>query len=404
MKIIPTMTIREFCDVRADGRTPYPLINAIRQSSITCTDQYCKGEVFYCRILRRDLPELQKLAAMHHMHLEIREPKSILRKCRQYQFRFGLPLGMILGFCILFYYSNIIVTIEIQGNSLVSESVILSLLEQENVRIGCWITDIDMDYCETILRVQIPEISWAGIRHNGNKLIVEVTEETPQTEMLHERTPCHVISRYDAQITNVEVYNGQLQCLIGDGIAKGDVIVSGIITDEEGQTHFRHAYAKITGIYQQESEFTESFVISQTTQTGKSTCQKWFRLFNLEIPLQFYHPDYIESEITEQYTAFQFLGRELPCGIFKRVTSETKTSITERSEQELQLALNSAVVRYEKNFLADTEILDRKLEFETTSEQITCHVIYTVKGEIGMTAEFLPEKNNPVQETEPDSK
>lgn len=386
------MQFREFCNIRADGRTPYPFINAIRQSHITCGNQYCKGEVFFCRILKSDLPELKKLAESYHMNLTIQEQKSFLNKLKKYKFRFGIPLGIIASIFILFYYSNIITTIEIQGNELVSENVILSLLEEENVKSGTWITDIDMNHCETMLRIKIPEIAWAGIRNTGNRLVVEVTEETPQVEMLHERTPCHIISRYNAQITNVEVYSGQLQCLIGDGIAKGDIIVSGIVEDDGGHVNFRHAYAKITGIYTQEIELTEYFVTSQTTQTGEKTCQRWFRLFNLELPLQLYQPDYQESQIKENYTAFHFLGHELPCGIFRRTTKELQTSVTQRTEQEVQLALQSDIVRYEKNFLHDVTILEQNLDFQVNQDNMTCYATYTVEGEIGMTSEFFIEK------------
>ena len=399
------LTLREYCCVRASGRSPYPLINAIRNSSISCMEQSCKGEVFSCQILKSDLPQFQKLAEFHHMHLEIQEQeRALFRKLKRYRFRFGIPLGMILSAGILFYYSNTVTNIEIQGNSVVQDSVILAMLEEQNVRPGTWITEIDMNHCETLLRIQIPEISWAGIRHHGSKLVVEVTEETPQVEMLQERTPCHIIARYDAQITNVEVYSGQLLCLIGDGVAKGDIIVNGSITDPETNQHYyRHSYAKITGIYQQETDFTEPFLTSRTELTGNSVRQKWFRLFNLRIPLQFIHPDYSEFQSAERDTAFQFLSRELPCGIFQKTTSETQTSVTERSEEEVRLALNSDLVRYEKNFLADTEILDRKLEFQTTPDGIQCHAVYTVKGEIGMTSEFFIDKNQSVPETEPDT-
>lgn len=368
-------------------------------------EQSCKGEVFSCQILKSDLPQFRKLAEFHHMNLEIREQeRSIFRKLKRYQFRFGIPLGILLSAGILFYYSNTVAKIEIQGNSIVQDSVILAILEEQDVRPGTWFTDIDMNHCETLLRIQIPEISWAGIRNHGNRLVIEVTEETPQVEMLRERTPCHIISRYDAQITNVEVYSGQLQCLIGDGIAKGDIIVNGMITDPEtNQTYYRHSYAKITGIYQQETDFTELFLTSRTELTGNAVRQRWFRLFNLRIPLQFIHPDYLESQITERDTAFQFLSRELPCGILQRITSETETSVTERTEEEVRLALNSDLVRYEKNFLADTEILDRKLEFQTTPDGIQCHAVYTVKGEIGMISEFFIDKNQSVPETEPDT-
>ena len=53
------MQIQEFCDIQAEGRSPYPFMNAVRRSPVACGNQYCKGRIFYFRIARKDLPEIQ---------------------------------------------------------------------------------------------------------------------------------------------------------------------------------------------------------------------------------------------------------------------------------------------------------------------------------------------------------
>ena len=387
------LKIHEFCDVQAEGRNPYPFINAIRHSTISCTGQYCKGTVFFCRIARKNLKELEQLAETYHMHLTVQEMPSFIGKLKKYRFRFGIPIGLLCSIMIIFYYSNTVAVIEIQGAETVQESVILSMLEQEGVAQGTWITDIDMTHCETLLRVNIPEVAWAGMRNTGNRLVIQVTEETPQPEMIQERTPCNIISRYDAQITDVQIYSGQLIHLIGDGVSAGEVLVSGVIQNETGQVRYRHALGSVTGIYTQKAELTQYFTDTQTSQTGRKITQKWFRLFNLNIPLTLRKPDYTESSVKEFYTPFCFLGHRLPIGIFRRITSEKQTSLSERSEEDLLLALNADIVRYEKNFLADNiEILDCQKEYITDESGITCQLTYTLKGEIGMTSEFYLKK------------
>lgn len=383
------MQIHEFCEIQAEGRNPYPFINAIRKSSVSCTDQYCKGNLFYFRIARKDLPELEQLAETYHMRLTVQEIPSLIGRLKKYRFRFGIPMGVILGMLIVFYYSNTVAVIEIQGAETVQDSVILSLLEQEGVRQGTWMTDIDMSHCETLLRVKIPEIAWAGMRNTGNRLVIQITEESPPPSMIQERTPCNLISRYDAQITDVRIYSGQLLHLIGDGVSAGEVLVSGVIEQENGQVHYRHALGSVTGIYTQQAELTQYFTDTQTVQTGKKITQKWFQLFNLRIPLGLRKPDYTESSVKEFYTPLNFLGHRLPAGIFRRITSEKQTAVTERSEEDVLLDLNADIVRYEKNFLSENiEILGCQKEYLQDENGITCRLTYTLKGEISMISEF----------------
>jgi len=400
------MKILEYCDIQAESRSPYPFINAIRNSTISCGNQYCRKNIFFCRIAKKDLPELKRLADLHHVKLTIQEIPSFLGTLKKYRFRFGIPLGILTGAALIFYYSNTIAVIEIQGAEKTEPSVILSLLEQEGVTQGTWMTAIDVSHCEVMLRTKIPEIAWAGLRSTGNRLVVQITEEKNQPSMVHERIPCHIISRYNAQITDVRIYNGQLLRMIGDGVSAGEIIVSGDVRNENGKTlHYCHALGSVKGIYTQQIELTEYFSDIQTVSTGKQVTQKWFRIFSLKIPLDLRKPDFLEFSSKEYDMPFSFSGHQLPAGIIRRVTSEKQTSVTERSEQEALLALNSDIIRYEKNFLSENiEILDCQKEYHKTETGITCILTYTLKGEIGMTSDFFVSETETQPETDSESK
>lgn len=383
------MKIREYCDVSAKGRNPYPFINAIRQSAIICGNQHCEGEVFRCRILQSDCEELKKLAADYHMELILHKKRSVIGFIRKYSLRLGILAGILIGTGLIFYESNIVETIEIQGNEGVYSSVILGVLENEGIAKGTWIPDIDMTHCERRVRASIPEIAWCGIRHTGNRLVVEVTEITPRTDILYERTPCNIVASCDAQITGIRIYNGHLQRLLGDGVAKGDLIVSGIFQDKNGRTTFHHAIASVTGIYTKEVELTEYYEVSESVSTGRSFRQRWLRIFGLRVPMTLGFPDFAEFTEIKSDIPFSFLSHTLPCGIQQCTTIEQQTTTIHRSEEEVKLALNASIVRYEKNILSDVTILDRTIEYSQTEEGITCHLTYRVEGEIGTESDIF---------------
>lgn len=381
--------IRERLDITATGGKLYPFINAIRQSDIICTHQHCKGEVFHCRIYRADLQKMQKIAESCGVTIECTPSHTLLGKLRPYRLRLGLALGSLTCLVILFLYSNTVSNIEVRGNEQVSSSMILSVLAHEGLIPGKWITDIDYENCERKLRLYVPDLAWAAIRHEGSRIVVEVHEATPKTEMLHERVPCNIVSMYDAQITDVCVYNGHLERLIGDGVKKGELLVSGVLEDDKGGVFYHHAIASIEGFYQKEAELTEYFNISKTEKTGKIRTKRYLRLFHLQIPLNLgmHHFEDCTESVTD--IPFCFLGKTLPFGIVRRTYAETSTETVTRTEEETRLALNSAIVRYEKNFLSDVKIVDRSISYLAHDDGLSCRISYTLEGEIGCTSDIF---------------
>lgn len=383
------LNIRERLDITATGGKLYPFINAIRRSDIVCTKQRCKGEKFYCRIYRADQQKLQRIAESCGVSIESKSSHTLLGALRPYRLRLGFLLGTLTCIFILFLYSNTVSTVEVRGNEEVSSGVILSVLKHEGLKPGKWITDIDYESCERKLRLYIPQLAWAAIRHEGSRIVVEVHEATPKTEMLHERVPCNIISMYDAQITDVRVYNGHLERLIGDGVKKGELLVSGVLEDDKGGVFYHHAIASIKGVYQKEAELTEYFSVPKTEKTGKSRTKRFFRLFHLEIPLNFGTHHFSECIETVTDIPYRFLGKTLPFGIMRRTYTETSTKTVTRTEEETQLALNSAIVRYEKNFLSDVKILDRSISYSKHDDGLSCRIFYILEGEIGRTADIF---------------
>lgn len=380
--------IFEMYDIMAVGGRLYPFINAIRQSEIVCTHQHCRGEVFHCRIFSHDIAQLQRIAARFGVSVELHPRPSLLGRLRRYRLRIGVPVGILLCGGILFYFSNTAATIEIRGNSVVSDGIIRSVLAEQGIAEGVWIGSIDFAHCERSLRLAVPEITWVGIRSSGNRLVVEISEGKPQIDMLSERTPCNVVSMYDAQITDVRVHCGQLMRMIGDGVAKGELLVSGVHEDEKGHVTYHHAICSITGIYQKEAELSEYFTVSETSRTGRVHVRRFFRLFSLKIPMNGGNHGFSEYHKSEKDTPFYFLGIALPFGIVQHTFTETQTAITARTEDETRLALNGGIVRYEKNFLQGIQILDRKIVYSSDENGMSCHITYTLEGEIGTTSDF----------------
>ena len=380
--------LRDYCNISISGGNPYPIVNAVRQSPIACAEQCIHGDSFTCRIHRRDLPALRELAEQFHMTIDVKRPHSVEGHLLRYRLRIGIPVGLLLGLLLILWQSNTVETIEIQGNVLTPESAIVAQLADAGVSRGTWIPGMDVYAVETHIRSNLSELAWVSIRHTGSRLVVEVSEITKPPEMLHERTPCNIVSARDAQITSVRVYSGQLMHLVGDGVTKGELLVSGMLLDETGHTSWRHAYASIIGIYEHQAELKEAFREEKRIPTGQVTRQKWLRIFGLRIPLTWKRPDYAQAEIAESETPVYLFHAALPVSVMMRTSAEISTEITTRSLPELRTAMHDSIRRYEANMLSDVTILDRSEEISESPEGLTCTLHYRVEGEIGEERDF----------------
>ncbi len=375
--------------INAAGNDLYGFINALHSSSVRCSGQYVKKDVLYADIRRCDLKETEELASLYGISLSCAEYETLSLKLRRYRKRFGILFGILIVTISALYFSNVVVTIEINGNSKVSDQAILAALEELDIKKGTPISSINFHRCENELRVMVQGVSWAAIRHTGNRVVVDVTEivEKPETEL--KRIPCNIISSKDARITCTTVYDGMLMHKVGDYVPAGTLLITGVTTDDTGHSTLHHAMGEIRGIYEETLTFTDEYSTDERILTGKTETKRRLCLFSLEIPMYIGKSDFkdYDSEGTESY--LKIFGKQLPIGIKKEKLSETNIKPQTFTKEELSERLIQKIYLYEKNFLHDKKILDRQITETNTDDSLTFTVTYQLEGNIGIQREIF---------------
>ena len=186
--------------ITAKGKNLYRFINMIHCGRIMCFEQFCRNDTFFAEIYRHDLAKVMPIAEECGIELEHRELPTLSSKLLKYRRRIGLLIGAVFAVFIIAYFSNVVVTIEIQGNNTVCDEDILAVLDELGIRSGAHIRDLDLRYCENELRVRVKGVSWAAIRRTGNRIVVDVTEVVPAPEAPKRNVPCYSPRRIpDAQ-------------------------------------------------------------------------------------------------------------------------------------------------------------------------------------------------------------
>lgn len=373
---------------KASGGKLYSFLNAMQSAGVCCRGQRCLGNVYQFRIYATAHAEVESLATEYGVTLVLTPRRTLQAFLHRYRFRFGIPIGVLLATGLLFYGSNIVLQVDIIGNDEATNPEILAVLEERGVTRGTWIPSIDFAGCEHELRADVEELAWVGMRHTGNRLVVEVMERTPEPEMLEERVPSNVVASRDGQIVSFTIFSGQVMKLVGEPVRKGDLLVSGVVTDETGHLGIRHAMGSVIGLYQQEEVFTCPYEQQLRRYTGENTVQQYLDLFAWHIPLGNVENPYPDSIETTEYAWFSLLGRELPIGIYRETYQEYRTHTLYFTPEEAEANLTEQVQRYEDNFLTEMEITDKKITALETEDGLTWKVTYTLQGEIGMQQEL----------------
>ena len=381
--------IRGSVKINVSGKNLYGFINELHNRRINCFGQYVKGGIFCAEVYRHDLKKMKALAEEMGLELKSFEHKTFSAEVIKRRGRYGIIVGIMLVIAASLYFSGVIVTIDIQGNEKVSDEIILSALEEIDIKSGTPFGQIDYIYSENQLRLMVDGISWAGMHRTGHRLVVEVTEIVEKPDMLHDRIPCNITAAHDAEIMYTSVLDGMLMRKVGDYVMTGDILVSGVTSDSTGHVTLHHAMGSIIGKYEETVDFEGEFTKERAVFTGETDTRRKLKLLNLEIPLYFGKNkyDYRESEVLDK--PLTLFGITLPISLEKTVYREIERTEITLDDEELEKSLMEKIYLYEKNFLKDCEIIDRQITKNKSADSLILNLTYTPKGDISTQNEIF---------------
>ncbi|WP_019680863.1 sporulation protein YqfD [Ruminococcus flavefaciens] len=384
------MRIRSCVRINARGNDLYRFINMLHEEGIECRGQYCRNNTFYADVPKRDMKRLQSTAESCGITLKTAEYRSLFLRLRLLRRRIGLLAGAAAAAAAVLYFSRTVVTIDIQGNSSVSDEKILAALSELNIKTGTPVFSIDPHRSENRLCMMMDEIAWAGIRHTGSRLVVQVREAEPVPEIKPERVPCNIIAARDAEITDLKVRRGHLMHTVGEYVPEGTLLISGVAEDQKGRTYIYHAMGEVRGKYTDTVSFSAPFRREEYTPTGRKHTQRTLRLFSLDIPISFGKDHFRSSSAEISEKKLRLFGNELPLGIRKKKLMETAPAEMVFSEEELRQRLMKRIFIYEKNFLSDdTVMLSRNISSRTDDDILTLTVTYELEGVISQQKDLF---------------
>ena len=92
---------------------------------------------------------------------------------------------------------------------------------------------------------EMPEIAWLSLKVRSSKAEIIVHERIDKPDIVNEKSPCDIIASKSGVIRKMSVLEGESAAIVGNAVAKGDVLVRGLMSSETGDERYVHSMAQV---------------------------------------------------------------------------------------------------------------------------------------------------------------
>ena len=141
--------------------------------------------------------------------------------------RYGLLVGLVLCLLLFGVGSRTILTFDVTGYETVSAQEILGQLRLCGVSVGTYGPKIPIRTVENQMMQALHQLSFFSINVHGTRAEIIVRERDAIPDLRPENIPGNVVAAASGEITHIEPWAGDALVQEGDGVAAGDVLISG---------------------------------------------------------------------------------------------------------------------------------------------------------------------------------
>ncbi len=376
---------------RVSGKSPERLLNLAAQRGVLLWNAHPTAQGMEGETAARDYRRLRPLARQAGVKTKVLHKHGAPFWAAKYRDRFGLLIGAGLGAALLVFLSQFLWTISIVGQEHVSEARLRSLLAESGVRPGAYRYGIDTAQARRDLLLQVDELSWLSVNIVGCHATVEIKEKTAKPE-LDSRTPCNLKASSDGVITKVTVGEGVTQVKTGSGVAKGDLLVSGVALSAQNTVRYVRAKGEVLADVYSEKELTLPKTVNYISLTENKAERTELRFLNLRLPCTLSFKHFSEAACTETADWLTVDRTALPLGFVTQTAHELRTVQREVDEDTARRAFLQSLLLYELFEKGESTRLDKQTSVKTTADGYTCSAHYVFNENIAESVDFSVEE------------
>lgn len=263
----------------------------------------------------------------------------------------------ILAVICIKLYSARIWQLEIIGDFTIPISELWNELELEGVRIGMKKVDLDYDKIKNNIYVRRDDVAWMGFYVKGTKAYVEFVQRDniPEDDLKNE--PCNIIADKDGIIHKILVKSGQRVVSVGDSITKGQVLISGAISNQKNESRLVHSDGEVIIKTWYTNKVTVPYEKDLVNKTGNKERKYKLEIGNCEINLINSGTKFEKYDTITVSNKLRVLNRfELPIKLTELVYEEVEVDTVKYTKTQAEsIAKNDAVAGLNKLIPSENE-------------------------------------------------
>ena len=390
--------LRGYVIVEVSGFSMERFINLAVNNNIYLWDIEEKDHKIYFKTNIQDFKRLKPYAKKARCRFKAKVKKGFPFIAYKYKRRKMLTIGSLLFVSMIWLLASFVWLVEVEGNERISSLDIITSLEEKGYSVGKLKYKLNLREAEQYLVNQYSDIVWSGIKFEGTRLVVQVSEVVPKPQVNDQNIPCNIITKRDALITYIATYKGMPLVKKGDTVRKGDVLVAGQMPlgMDEPNMYFTAARANIKGKTTYSLQGNISMQQISKDYTDHMSKKYSLKLFNQSIPLinqksSFKHYDRVIT--TNQLRITKLFPLPFAFEIEERL--EYVPVVTEISEQDAKDQLVASLWESLSKNLSDTAIiLKRDVFFTKMGNAISATLNVIAEEDIGYAVELQSEGEN----------
>lgn len=377
---------RGYVIIRVEGLTLERFLNLAASNDIYLWDiNRVDYTVLEMKVTIRGFKELKEIIKKVGCRVELIDKKGLPFILYSFRQRKMLGFGFIIFFALIFYLSSLIWHVEIVGNETVKTKDILEVLERENIKKGIIKYRIDEEYVEYMLLKEFDIFSYLSVNIEGTKMTIEVKERDLPPEVIDENIPCNIVATKKGVIEKVIARNGRSVVKKGDVVEKGQVLITGIITDEYSEIEmYVHAEGEVLAKTLYSYKVEEPIEKTVKVETGEVYERRELKFGDRVI--QFAKGDIPFADYIEEVKEVKLFNLDFQLPI-KILVHEYKEVETKKVKQDVELIKEAnhikAVKELNKQLPTDAKIQSKDVKHYVKDNVVTTYVVVEVLEDIG---------------------
>lgn len=383
--------LRGYVDFRASGMFPERFLNITARNGVNLWNNHPASGGLYGSMTISDYRNIRKIARKAKVSLKIEHKHGLPFIVYKYKSRIGLPIGAAAGFLLIMLLSNFIWSVSITGTQSISDTYLLGELEQYGVSVGAYKNNIDADEVKRAIQISNKKIGWMSVNITGNIVSVEIKENTEKPKLDTNRNPCNLKARCDGVITKTNVKSGVTNVMIGSGVAKGDLLVSGVSeshTERLDTLTYLHASGEIFADVNSSKELTLQKGSDYYSPNENTVKRGQLSFLWLNLPYNFSFNQYPYSVRCFDSQNLCLNGVTLPAGITTQTDYELLKSEIKYDKESAESIFENESLIYELFSKSESVIKKRELKISESDKLYKCNVDYVFNENIAESVEF----------------